>query len=88
MNDNLEELVKRRTNQLVARNKKIEDYSFSNSHLVRGPLARILGLAYIARIENNVDMDHIKLIEENAKDLDDVIKEMTRILEDAEPNVV
>ncbi|MBC7389785.1 MAG: hypothetical protein H7329_11275 [Opitutaceae bacterium] len=87
MNENLEELVKRRTNQLVARNKKIEEYSFSNSHLVRGPLARILGLTYLARLENNIDFTQLKLIEDNAKELDEIIKKMTRILEETESTV-
>ena len=87
MNDNLEELVKRRTNQLEERNQKIQEYSFSNSHLVRGPLARILGLTHLARLENCIDLEQLKLIEDNAKDLYDIIRKMTRILEETENSV-
>ena len=76
INDNLESLVKKRTQQLEERNNRISEYAFSNSHLVRGPLARILGLVSIAEHEPNV----LKLIEENARELDVVIGEMTEIL--------
>lgn len=80
INDNLEATVKKRTKQLEDKNNRIKEYAFSNSHIVRGPLARILGLVSIAEHEPKV----IELIEENAKELDSVIKEMTQILAEEE----
>lgn len=80
INDNLEELVRKRTQQLEDRNNRIREYAFSNSHLVRGPLARILGLVSIV----GHDPKAMELIGENAKELDNVIKEMTEILAEKE----
>ena len=82
MYENLEVLVQKRTFQLEERNSKIKEYSFSNSHLVRGPLARILGLINIMKIENNISLDLFQMIEMNAKELDEVVREMNRILDE------
>ena len=80
INDNLEATVRKRTKQLEDKNNRIKEYAFSNSHIVRGPLARILGLVSIAEHEPKV----IELIEDNAKQLDIVIKEMTQLLAEEE----
>lgn len=80
INDNLEMMVRKRTKQLQDKNDRIKEYAFSNSHIVRGPLARILGLVSIAEHEPKV----IELIGKNAKELDVVIKEMTEILAEEE----
>jgi two-component system, sensor histidine kinase LadS len=80
INDNLEMMVRKRTKQLQDKNDRIKEYAFSNSHIVRGPLARILGLVSIAEHEPKV----IELIGKNAKELDVVIKEMTQILAEEE----
>ena len=84
INENLESLVRKRTFQLEERNMKISEYSFSNSHLVRWPLAQILGLSYLAKVGEIGSTETILLIEENARELDEVIKKMTRILEENE----
>jgi len=44
INENLEALVKERTRELERKNKVLEEYAFINSHKLRGPVARILGL--------------------------------------------
>jgi signal transduction histidine kinase len=44
INENLEFLVKAKSSKILEQNEKIIEYSFHNSHRVRGPLARILGL--------------------------------------------
>lgn len=80
INDNLEMMVRKRTKQLQDKNDRIKEYAFSNSHIVRGPLARILGLVSIAEHEPKV----MELIDKNAKELDMVIKEMTQILAEEE----
>jgi signal transduction histidine kinase len=80
INDNLEMMVRKRSKQLQDKNDRIKEYAFSNSHIVRGPLARILGLVSIAEHEPNV----IDMIAKNAKELDIVIKEMTEILAEEE----
>ena len=44
MNSSLENRILERTNLLKEKNKKLQQYMYSNSHLVRAPLARILAL--------------------------------------------
>lgn len=82
MNENLEEIVRNRTFQLEERNSRIQQYSFSNSHLVRAPLARILGLTYLAKVDKDNSDSILHMIENNAKELDVVIREMNRILDE------
>lgn len=84
MYERLEELVKKRTFQLEERNSIIQKYSFSNSHLVRAPLARILGLTNLARIEKKASLELIEMIQMNAKELDEVVRQMNRILDEDE----
>jgi two-component system, sensor histidine kinase LadS len=84
INENLEGLVQKRTSQLQDRNNRIREYAFSNAHLVRGPMARILGLTYLAKSAPDSLEKVIPLIDDNAKDLDNVIKGMTRILEETD----
>ncbi len=80
INDHLEELVHYRTQQLESRNNRIREYAFSNSHLVRGPLARILGLTNILEKEPELHKNVLPMIQESAIELDGVIKEITVIL--------
>lgn len=82
LNENLESLVRLRTSELEDRNNRIREYAFSNSHLVRGPLARILGLAYLAQHNPECVPDFPAMVHDHAHDLDAVIKEMTKILEE------
>ncbi|MEO9805683.1 MAG: two-component regulator propeller domain-containing protein [Reichenbachiella sp.] len=44
INDHLEEKVVKRTNRITMINQKIKEYAFLNSHKVRAPIVRILGL--------------------------------------------
>lgn len=82
MYDNLELIVKKRTHELEEKNNRIRRYSFSNSHIVRAPLARILGLTDVARMENDISLELFELIRKNAKELDHVIREMNKILDE------
>ncbi len=45
INENLEKLITERTHKLKLQNEILKQYTFLNAHKVRGPLARILGLA-------------------------------------------
>ena len=45
LNESLEITVKRRTSELETQNKQLTEYAFINSHILRAPLARVLGLA-------------------------------------------
>ena len=53
INNNLEQSVKNRTERILDQNEKLIKYAFINSHEIRGPLARVLGLLYLINLENN-----------------------------------
>jgi light-regulated signal transduction histidine kinase (bacteriophytochrome) len=54
--------VRERTHELEVQNEKLTEYDFINSHLLRAPLARILGLADLLCLENTSVSDR-ELIE-------------------------
>jgi signal transduction histidine kinase len=82
MNNSLEKIIEKRTTELMERNVQLSQYAFMNSHKVRGPLARILGLLTLWK-ENITDEEreeiHFKM-DHAAHELDEVVSEMNRKL--------
>lgn len=66
--------------------KQILDYSFVNAHTVRGPLARILGLiSIIKKAPETLFKDNLlDKLENAAAELDQVIRNLTKTLEENE----
>jgi signal transduction histidine kinase len=61
--------------KIVAQKKSLQEIAYIQSHLIRGPLASILGLVEIFRYENyQASMDELQMLELVAKQLDEVIK--------------
>lgn len=86
MNENLELLVAERSKVLEQRNRQIIEYAYYNSHKVRGPLARILGLVNLAKIERQ-DADlllYMEKIGDNSEELNEILTKINHILEEAE----
>jgi signal transduction histidine kinase len=83
MNENLEALVNERTQKIDAQLNQIIKYAHMNSHQVRGPLARILGLMSLIKSESNASEreDLLLKLDESAKELDLIVREMNRLLE-------
>lgn len=75
INQSLEAMVGERTKKLSDKNKHLADLSFQNAHLIRGPLARILGLINLANIEGSRAYPIlIPKIHEQAKEMDEAVK--------------
>lgn len=89
INESLEKRVKERTEKVERQNKKLRNYAFSNSHEVRAPLARLMGLVDLWNKENNkAQRDFIiEKISKSALELDDIIRKLNVVLkeEDLEP---
>ncbi len=89
-NEHLEELVSKRTQKIQEQNKKLLKYAFSNSHEVRAPLAKILGLTEL--LDANADLssdERAKLltnIRTSALELDEVIRNVGEIIADDLPS--
>ena len=87
INDNLELLVKERTEELEKKNSALEEYAFINAHKLRGPVASILGLIHLM---NKIDMDDDarKVLYHHLRDstekLDAIVNSITRAIEKGE----
>ena len=82
MNELLEDRVRERTEELEVQNLKLAEYAFINSHLLRGPLSRILGL--INLMEHDRTMKHediVDLLRRSGTELDTVVHRITDTLQ-------
>lgn len=81
-NEQLEEAVKKRTEELETQNKQLTEYAFINSHLLRAPLARLLGLSQLVSLEVSSvkDRELITALQHSAKELDEIVRKITEIL--------
>lgn len=83
LNQGLEKNVERRTQQIAFQLEKLNKYAFMNSHEVRGPLARIMGLSLLFKMED-VSEDQKDLIKKmllSCNELDEIIKRMNILLQ-------
>ncbi len=82
VNTNLEKIVEERTAKVHAQNEILRKYSYTNAHHLRGPVARLLGLANVYKLEVNPDPDFIitKMVDQ-ANEIDSVIKQINVDLE-------
>ena len=82
LNSHLEALVNERTEEVQKQNEQLIKYAYSNAHHVRGPVARVLGLIQLSKIETNLDYPFLfQKIEEQTKEIDEVVKGINRELE-------
>lgn len=84
-NETLEEQVIKRTEILLKQNEKFKEYVFLNAHKVRAPLARILGLLEVVEKESKVELfkQYYFLLKDSSIELDEIIKHMNNLLEEA-----
>lgn len=78
----LEQTIDERTKRLIAQNERIVKYTYVNAHHVRGPVARVLGLAHLAKIDPTVDLKFlIEKITKEAEEIDSIISGINLELE-------
>lgn len=86
INDNLELLVKERTDELEKKNIALEEYAFINAHKLRSPVASILGLIHLM---NKIDMNDdarkvLAHLQDSTEKLDSIVNSITRAIEKGE----
>lgn len=85
MNELLEERVQQRTAELRNRNEQLTEYAFINSHLLRSPVSKILGLINLLDLDKEGDpkvmMQHLRRA---CDDLDEIVKKITIALDAGE----
>lgn len=83
LNHNQESIIEERTNKIKEQNKKLIEYVFINSHLVRGPLSRVLGLLNLQKGGGQLNTeDTFKYIEDSIHEMDEVITKVAKKLEE------
>jgi signal transduction histidine kinase len=82
LNSNLEQILHERTAKIMAQNEQLVRYSYNNAHHLRGPVARLLGLAAIYKIDAEADADFIiaKMLDQ-AHEIDAVVRLINEDLE-------
>jgi len=73
LNQQLEAKVQMRTQALKAKNEKLKDFAYMNSHKIRGPVCRLLGLKELLKLEaneiNNPLHDHMMIVIEELNEI-------------------
>jgi tetratricopeptide (TPR) repeat protein len=83
MNDNLESIVKSRTEKIEAQKEQLTEFAFFNAHKVRGPLARIIGLIYLFKRQKALQIDEFTdRLEIVASEMDQVLSQINQLLEE------
>jgi signal transduction histidine kinase len=90
----LESEVKKRTKELMIANdqlkkvnNELESFFYSTSHDIRGPLSRILGLSYLAKIDEDYKQI-LDMIENESKKMDQMLVKMVSVNTLRSKNVV
>jgi hypothetical protein len=82
MNRNLEKIVMERTAKVHAQNEMLLKYTFTNAHQLRAPVARLLGLISIRKLDVNPDNNFFfTKVEDQANEIDTVVKQINAELE-------
>jgi signal transduction histidine kinase len=83
VNYNLELLILARTKHIEFQNRQLTEYAFFNSHKVRGPLARIIGIVQLMEIEPELIYKEnlITKLSVCSRELDGILHEIRNLLE-------
>lgn len=82
LNTHLESIIDARTQEVKNQNEQLIRYAYANAHHVRGPVARVLGLIQLSKMDVNLDYPFLfQKIEEQTKEIDEVVKGINKELE-------
>jgi|SRR5688572_11445977 signal transduction histidine kinase len=83
LRSNLETIITGKINESQNKAEILKEYSFVNSHHVRAPLARVLGLIDLIEFENqrnNFSSDALHKIKKDAEELDVILKKINTVI--------
>lgn len=80
LNGSLENAVMNRTKTLEEQNKQLSEYAFINSHLLRAPVSRILGLVNLAKKDSINESKILEGLTDATKELDGIVRNITQVL--------
>ena len=74
--NHLQQIIKDRTEEIEKENKRIVNYAFINAHLVRAPLANMLGISELMKSKD----PQFKVLKKRIKKLDSVVRKISGVL--------
>ncbi len=82
LNENLEKKVEDKVADIKSQNERLEKYSFMNAHIVRAPLANIMGaMELYKKSEDTTEKEGLLgMVEESAHKLDEAVREVAQDL--------
>jgi hypothetical protein len=83
INNNLEQIIVDRTEKIKDQEIRITKFAFINSHKVRSPLARIMGLLNLIELEKNKEgmfEEFLPTLRSNAEELNEMLREVSETL--------
>tara|TARA_R110002012_G_scaffold109617_2_gene253678 strand:- start:28518 stop:31115 length:2598 start_codon:yes stop_codon:yes gene_type:complete len=81
-NERLEEVVQDRTQKLQEQNERLSRYAFMNSHELRGPICRMIGLLNVLKITKPKEQQKIlDLIQATGFELDAITRKINQTLD-------
>jgi signal transduction histidine kinase len=82
LNQQLERMVDEKSRDIRKQNEILANYAFTNAHKLRGPVARILGLINVSRLETGLDFSwFFAKLEAETRDIDKVIRSVSEDLD-------
>jgi signal transduction histidine kinase len=90
LNKNLEGLVEEKTielqktnNELIKQNDELLQFSYSVSHNLRGPVARMLGLTNVFRYSKDLQEQNLMIeqVHRASRDLDGILTDLSKIID-------
>ena len=85
LNQSLEERVRVRTKELEQQNQQLAEYAYINSHLLRAPLSRLLGLINLfdySRSTSDKEAELIDHLRKSGAELDEVVRKINEAIVD------
>ena len=84
LNDHLESRIAERTSDLEQRNSQLTEYAFINSHLLRAPVARVIGLLNLIDKTEGIEKreEILKHLNQAGVDLEKIVSKISNALED------
>ncbi|SDM63890.1 hypothetical protein SAMN05421823_1186 [Catalinimonas alkaloidigena] len=86
LNQALEARVAERTHRLSRTNQQLKEYAAYNSHQVRGPLCRLLGLGEVIKQTGRADPEVVAMLLTTTHELDEVIQAINQTLQEERGN--
>jgi signal transduction histidine kinase len=82
LNNHLEQMVEERTNKVKEQNERLIRYAYTNAHHLRGPVARLLGLVQLSKMDTDLNYEFLfSRVQEQTLELDEVVKGINRELQ-------